>query len=303
MALGLVAALAGCAGSDGPAPAAGGRHHDVAVVAAGAPAPTRHIGPQGDVGQFVTDCGYSHSAPDDPIVHPGKPGYSHVHDFFGNVTTDADSTLASLLPGGTTCQIQLDTAAYWAPRLLRGTEPITPTKATAYYRAAPGVDPTTVQPFPPGLKAVAGDMTADPTRPQDPDLAGWACGTGSTNHSSPPVCPSSAPLRAVITFPDCWDGRHLDSEDHRAHLANSAAGRCPRSHPVHLPQLTFAVTYPVTGDVAGLALASGAVEGAHADFLNAWHQGALVNEVESCIRRDAVCSLSSNRGEEPLFAG
>ena len=36
--------------------------------------PARHTGPQGLAGQFVTDCGYSHSAPDDPIVFPGEPG-------------------------------------------------------------------------------------------------------------------------------------------------------------------------------------------------------------------------------------
>jgi hypothetical protein len=255
------------------------------------------------VGQFVTDCAYSHSAPDDPIVHPGKPGFSHVHDFFGNTTTDAGSTLASLLRGRTTCQLQLDTAAYWAPRLLREGRPVTPTKATAYYRRAPGVDPATVEPFPPGLKAVAGDMTADAANPQDPDLAGWTCGVSTANQASPPACPASAPLRAVITFPDCWDGHHLDSDDHRSHLANSADGRCPDSHPVHVPQLTFAVTYPVSGAATGLTLASGSTYGIHADFVNSWDQDGLVDEVRTCIRHDAVCSLSSNRGEEPLFAG
>jgi hypothetical protein len=107
----------------------------------------------------------------------------------------------------------------------------------------------------------------------------------------------------VITFPDCWDGDHLDSEDHRSHLANSVRGRCPQSHPVHVPQLTFAVTYPVTGALDALTLASGSTYGIHADFVNAWDQDGLAGEVRTCIQRDAVCSLSSNRGEEPLFAG
>ena len=54
-------------------------------------------GPQGRVGQFVVECGWSHSSFDDPIVHPGHAGASHRHDFFGNTTTSATSTYEQLL--------------------------------------------------------------------------------------------------------------------------------------------------------------------------------------------------------------
>ena len=277
---------------------------DEAATVALAAVPARHTGPQGNVGQFVTDCAHSHAAPDDPIVHPGRSGESHVHDFFGNTSTDADSTLESLLGQPTTCQKQLDTAAYWSPQLRRGDEPVTPTKSTAYYRPAPGVDPTEVEAYPPGLMIVAGDMTATPNHPQPADLAGWTCGTSTALDTAPPACPSSAPLRAVITFPDCWDGEHVDSIDHRSHMTNSTAGECPASHPVHVPQLTFAISYPVDASSDDdLTLASGSTAGIHADFVNAWDQDGLVNEIESCLHRGAVCGLSSNRGEEALFAG
>jgi Domain of unknown function (DUF1996) len=66
-------------------------------------------------GQFVVRCRYSHTLADDPIVFPGQPGASHVHDFFGNVTTDAASTVESMLAGETTCRAASDTAGYWAP--------------------------------------------------------------------------------------------------------------------------------------------------------------------------------------------
>ena len=36
---------------------------------------------------WITECPYSHSAPDDPIRFPGQPGASHLHDFFGVTTT------------------------------------------------------------------------------------------------------------------------------------------------------------------------------------------------------------------------
>lgn len=300
-----VVVVAGCTASEPERGGSGGAHagHRAATASAGARAPARHLGPQGDVGQFVTECGYSHAAPDDPIVHPNRPGRSHDHDFFGNTSTDAASTVETLLAAGTTCQKQLDTAAYWAPRLLVDGIAVTPTKSTAYYRAAPGVDPTDVQAFPPGLAIVAGDMTADADRPQPPDLAGWSCGTSTRNEAAPPSCPASAPLRAVITFPDCWDGANTDAPDHRSHMANSSRGDCPSTHPVHVPQLTFAITYPVSGAGAELRLASGSTRGIHADFINAWDQDALVDEIETCLHRDAVCGLSSNRGEEPLFSG
>ena len=52
--------------------------------------------------RFITRCNYTHTLLDDPIVKPNQPGASHSHDFFGNVTTNAATTLASLDAGGTT---------------------------------------------------------------------------------------------------------------------------------------------------------------------------------------------------------
>ena len=98
-------------------------------------------GPQGLVPQFVVSCAYSHSAYDDPIVAPGQPGLSHRHDFFGNRTTDAFSTPDSMLGQATSCERQLDTAAYWAPSLFDHGEPVSPLGLDAYYRPGPGIDP------------------------------------------------------------------------------------------------------------------------------------------------------------------
>lgn len=287
--------LGACSGADELARP----HHPVVLEPAGVPAPTRHMGPQGRVGQFVIECGFSHRAPDDPIVHPGRPGRSHDHDFFGNTSTDAHSDLSSLLAGGTTCRSRTDTASYWAPTLLADGVPVEPTGSHAYYRAAPGVPPGRVKAHPAGLMVVAGDMAA--TAPQDTDLVGWACGVSSRQYPTPPACSPSTPLRAVVTFPDCWDGTHLDSADHRSHMANSSDGTCPDSHPVHVPQLTFAITYPVWGDRDDLMLSSGSPMSLHADFVNSWDQDELERRVQHCIRSERVCSLASNRSDPPRF--
>jgi hypothetical protein len=261
--------------------------------------PARWTGPQGRVGQFVVRCDYSHSASDDPIVLPGEPGRSHRHDFFGATTTDAGSTAASLVDDDTTCDKRGDTAAYWQPTLYDRGAPVEPVGLDAYYRAAPGVDATTVQPFPFGLELVAGDMAAEGV-PHD-DAAGWVCGSSTDLQASAPDCPPSAPLHLVLTFPDCWDGTRLRSDGHRAHAAYSTAGRCPTSHPVVLPQLTVAVDFPIWGAGHDLTLASGGTRSAHGDFLNAWDERALAREVTNCINRGVVCDLASNRAEEPLF--
>jgi hypothetical protein len=41
----------------------------------------------------------------------------------------------------------------------------------------------------------------------------------------------------------------------------------------------------------------------HSDFFNAWDQEELEDKVQLCLHRDAVCGLSSNRSEDPLFSG
>ena len=258
-----------------------------------APGPTGEdrAEPARNVGRFVVSCPYSHSGPHDPIVHPGHAGMSHLHDFFGNVTTDADSTVGSLAAADTTCFTMQDRAAYWVPALYDDDERIVPTIADAYYRAAPGVDPTAVVPYPFGLKVLAGDPTS--TEPQPVQVIGWACGRNDDLAAVPPRCSKQKPLTLHVLFPDCWDGEHLDSADHRSHLAYSVGGACGTAHPVHVPQLELAVRYPFWDDPGGLRLASGELTTAHADFFNAWEPDQLATEVAHCIGRDAVCGHPS----------
>ena len=252
-----VMAVAGCASSDG----VGIGHHQPGTARAHTDAtslgqPDEPIaGPQGATPQFLVECLYSHAAADDPIVYPGQPGHSHLHMFFGNTEVDAFTTVESLRNGDTTCDQPLDKAAYWAPALLRGAEVLTPVKSTAYYRPGQGVE-----------RAVR-----------------------------PPECARGRNLRLLVTFPDCWDGENLDSDDHHAHVAYSSRGACPPGFPVAITQLQFSVEYPVWGSTDGLLLASGAVTTGHADFMNGWDQAKLASEVQLCLHREVVCGVASGR--------
>jgi hypothetical protein len=71
-------------------------------------------------GQFRIACGFSHVAFDDPIVHPGNTGKTHLHQFFGNDTTDANSDISTMSTvGKSTCAGGLvNRSAYWFPVLV-----------------------------------------------------------------------------------------------------------------------------------------------------------------------------------------
>lgn len=250
-------------------------------------------GPQGTRGQFVVECPLSHVAADDPIVYPGEPGASHRHAFFGNDSTDAFSTLASMSVAGTSCEQRLDRAAYWVPVLYDGVREVPAIKSTAYYRAGLDVDPTTVEPYPAGLVMIAGSAAA--TAPQPVEVVAWTCGVSGVRDVFPPACSPDRMLRLILTFPDCWNGRDLDAPDHIAHVAYSTGGHCPASHPHVMPQLQFSVEYDHHGDTSALRLASGEVITGHADFFNAWDETKLAAEVALCIHRDVVCGITSGR--------
>lgn len=99
------------------------------------------VGASSGAGFFTSACGYSHSGPDDPIVKPGRPGGTHMHDFLGNESTDAHATLGSLHARGTRCRRAGDRSAYWVPSLVRRGRRIAPrgrTFTTARRAAGPG---------------------------------------------------------------------------------------------------------------------------------------------------------------------
>jgi hypothetical protein len=242
--------------------------------------------PQRPTGNFVSACAYSHSAPDDPIVHPGRPNATHRHDFFGSTSTDAFSTASSLSVAPSTCRREGDNAAYWTPSLIDGNQLVRPLRVVAYYQVA-GRDPASIVPFPFGLKVVT-----------DPLAGGveWSC-AGRDDDAPPqpdvPTCPVGTHLVMRVHFPDCWDGVNLDSVDHRSHLSNtSRGGACPGSHPVAVPHLRLNVHYPDGVGGADVGLSSGGPSTSHADFFNAWDPQAQRRLVQQCLNLAVSCGSS-----------
>jgi hypothetical protein len=252
-----------------------------------------------DVAWNVT-CDATKWAKDDPIVFPNQPGASHQHTFFANTTTDANTTTSSLLASGpSSCERgfpDADHSAYWIPALYRknasGTlEEVHSTKpsdisVTTYYRRAGGLTGDKIQPFPQGLRMIAGDAKA--TTPQ-PHISFRCINTdngGIQNKSGKefPTCDANQTLIGDILFPNCWDGKNLDSADHKSHMAYSSGktASCPADHPVKLPQVTFEPRWrAVNGPGSQFMLSSGGAYTLHGDFFAAWDpkvQQALANE-------------------------
>jgi hypothetical protein len=57
--------------------------------------------------------------PDDPIVYSKQPRASHLHDFFGNATTNPFSAYAGISPAARTVRNRETRQRLWAPALLR----------------------------------------------------------------------------------------------------------------------------------------------------------------------------------------
>jgi hypothetical protein len=253
------------------------------------------------VGALRFICKAGQVLPDDPLVYPGQPGKSHLHQFYGNTAADAYSTYESLRTKGTsTCNRGVDIPAnrsgYWMPAMLDANG--NPTKlafAIIYYKRRPITDPKcSIANFqaegncltiPNGLRFIFGyDMLTgkSPTGSLWFNCQGPGAVPGHYSDLTQALanCPTGALVGAVIEAPSCWDGKNLDTPNHRDHVAYPGYGswgylRCPLDHPYVIPSFTLGAWFPV---VAGMhlscdAMVPGKPAGTcfHTDYWEAWN--------------------------------
>ncbi|AKJ27182.1 DUF1996 domain-containing protein [Caldimonas brevitalea] len=263
--------------------------------------PTSERPAASDVGAFRTVCEFSHMAYDDPLVYPGQPGRSHLHVFFGNTGVNAHSTADSIAySGNSTCRGgTVNRSAYWVPAMIdtREGRPLKPMDSNFYYKSGYyGVPPRNINAIPQGLRMIAGNAQND--GPQGPHR--YKCvgdGVDPMYSQSIPNCPAGSELWLEIDFPQCWDGRNLDSADHKSHVAY-ANGSCPATHPVALPVITFNIRYMVTEAGAPLRwrLSSDMYDpskpggySAHADWWNGWKPDIMDTWIRHCVQPGLDC--------------
>ena len=277
------------------------------------------------VGAFRFICNAGQVLADDPIVYPGQPGRSHLHQFFGNTAANASSTYASLrITGDSTCGNVLNRSAYWIPAMMNGKGMVVrPDYVSIYYKRLPASDPDCQREgiacvdIPRGLRFVFGyNMATD-----QGGTAYFNCDgpTATPGHypdivAAAKACPAGNRLGTVINAPECWDGKNLDSADHRSHLAYPGYGswgylKCPETHPYVIPSFTLGAWYTTDEDLdrsgewdgskPTWSLSSDAMPGMptkrpgttmHADWFGAWDDTVLKTWSANCIDKLLNCS-------------
>ncbi|MDG4831396.1 DUF1996 domain-containing protein [Solwaraspora sp. WMMD1047] len=124
---------------------------------------------------------------------------------------------------------------------------VRPAEVRIEYRGNPT---SKVTPMPRFMRALTGDSKPTSRGPANARPS-WTC-TGFADRLSEryPICPEGSQVLRVHDFPGCWDGKNIDSDNHRSHLsfADAATGACPENF-VAIPQLRITIAYDIPRDV------------------------------------------------------
>ena len=292
------------------------------------------------LGAFRFICRSGQILYDDPIVYPGQPGRSHLHQFFGNTAANAHSTYTSLRTTGESgCNNKLNRSAYWMPAMMDDKAVYKPDHVQIYYKRRPKSDPKcqglarggegTCIPLPNGLRYIFGyDMVTGKPPTGSP---AWYCSTmrGSVI-AGPDRVSKRASFQSVMQYcqvgqrllvqngaPNCWDGKRLDSTNHRDHMAYAKRNRmtgavaCPASHRYVVAAFTLTAVWHIDQALKDAATTNrlhlssdphvlGAAPGStfHADWWGAWDDPtkfAWEEDPQGCINGLRNCS-SGNLG-------
>lgn len=268
-------------------------------------------------GNFRVLCDFSHAAMDDPIVKWGQRGDAHQHFFFGNTLTDAFSTTESLLTkGGSTCQGQtLNRSAYWVPAIYSKQGQVRiPDSINIYYKHESDEPASSIAALPTGLRMIAG--AAGGNTEETLNDVYWRCASWPYNDSFPnsqalPNCNTGDQLLMNISFPNCWDGDRLHSED-QSHMAysryiydpatGSSNSLCPAAYPIHLPRISYVFFWSLDDESSdqwfiasdrhnGHSAQAGTT--LHGDWWNGWDESIVDIWTEACLRQSRDCDTGN----------
>ncbi|KAN0080785.1 protein of unknown function (DUF1996) domain containing protein [Elaphomyces granulatus] len=258
----------------------------------------------------------------DPIVQPGKIS-DHVHAIHGAsnfaFTVDQESLQQS---NCTSCAITQDKSAYWTPalyfRYANGSTTLVDQVGgmLAYYF----LNGENIKSFPNNFRMIAGDThQRNFTWPvPDPPKSDWAgaqvsqfalqqkgIGFNCLNYNIQPepslyrhYLPDKAYLdahcvdgvRFELMFPSCWNGKDVDTPDHKSHMAYPdlvMTGDCPNGFQTRLASLFYETiwnTYAFKDDEGEFIISNGDPTGFgyHGDFMQGWNPDTLQQAIDTC---------------------
>lgn len=278
-------------------------------------------------GTFVTACGVNENGlfnSDNVIVAPGVTnGAHHFHDYIGNQSNNAFASDQDLANADTSCENPGDKSTYYWPvlRLQNGKqerdadkpgggtegntgEIVTAKQVTLTFEGNPQ---SKVVAMPRLLRIITGDAKAFVNGPANAN-ASWSC-TGFEDRQLKdkyPLCPSGSDVVRTFKFQSCWDGRNIDSANHRTHVAFEAAdGACPAGFEA-IPQLVQRIVYAVDapslqdgGKTSPLFAVDSFPEQQHkpvtdhGDFINVFSE-SLMNDMVTCINSGEKCGAGTD---------
>ena len=263
---------------------------------------------------WTVNCGPLTVQRSDPLISPGEPS-SHVHAVVGSTAFSRTMTGKRAAANGaqTTCDKPTDHSNYWAPQLYQMLpdnkfKALPFTGMVAYYTNytcdwdASGVCPPTnrnPRAFPMGLRMIGGNPFRRTFDENDLWQAAILMESGNNGEVYGMPTDLGDRLSGHVRFPSCWDGKHLDSEDHISHVnypdpalgGNTQGGMCPESHPVAIINIgaEFGWSLEDVTDMKSLVWAQGDTTGYgfHADFIMGWKDpSALQQSFANCFDND-----------------
>jgi hypothetical protein len=172
---------------------------------------------------------------------------------------------------------------------------VRPAEVLIEYRGNPTSKVTAMPRF---LRALTGDAKPTSRGPANA-RATWTCsGFADRLSDKYPVCPAGSKVQRVQDFPGCWNGKDIDSDNHRAHLAfaDKSSGTCPQGFKA-IPQLRITISYDIPQGVqekGQFALDSFPEENHnpfsdHNDFINV-NSSRQMRKITACLNNGKHCA-------------
>ncbi|KUO13194.1 DUF1996 domain-containing protein [Streptomyces sp. DSM 15324] len=279
-------------------------------------------GNSGSRGSFTTRCGTNgnknHNT-DNVIVAPGvSNGAHHLHDYVGNQSNDAFASDQKLAAAQTSCQNQGDKSSYFWPvlRVQNGQQDFDQNRDGGGKEGNVGkiLQPAQAQltflgnkrgnvvAMPTALRIITGDAKAFVNGNANANV-NWSC-TGFENRvqleTQYPICPQGSQVVRTTFFQSCWDGKNIDSANHRTHVSFVRGdGTCANGFKA-IPQLKVRLVY----NVPRPSIQNGVVKNAYAvdtfpenlhkpitdhnDFINFFSANTM-NKMVNCINTGKQC--------------